>query len=84
MLRREYHCELEYYQNNDTVPSTLSLRYLKCHSHDQVLRLSLETNFRQNICTRRMILQRSGDISGRTTAILQFSSELEQTWHSYY
>jgi hypothetical protein len=30
------------------------------------------------------ILERSGDISGRTTAILQFSSELEQTWHSYY
>jgi hypothetical protein len=29
-------------------------------------------------------LQRSGDISGRTTAILQFSSELQQTWHSYY
>jgi hypothetical protein len=30
------------------------------------------------------LLERSGDISGRTTAILQFSSELEQTWHSYY
>jgi hypothetical protein len=29
-------------------------------------------------------MERSGDISGRTTAILQFSSELEQTWHSYY
>jgi hypothetical protein len=32
----------------------------------------------------RKIQERSGDISGRTTAILQFSSELEQTWHSYY
>jgi hypothetical protein len=24
------------------------------------------------------------DISGRPTAILQFSSEMQQTWHSYY
>jgi hypothetical protein len=31
-----------------------------------------------------LFVERSGDISGRTTAILQFSSELEQTWHSYY
>jgi hypothetical protein len=28
--------------------------------------------------------ERSGDISGRPTAILQFSSEMQQTWHSYY
>jgi hypothetical protein len=32
----------------------------------------------------RIKIQRSGDISGLPTAILQFSSEMQQTWHSYY
>jgi hypothetical protein len=30
-----------------------------------------------------MVVERSGDFFARTTSILQFSSEMQQTWHFY-